>query len=153
MIYRVILTKVKLEHESGMPSLSQRQPLRAFKIDTSTSHEIELLYILTTPTDSFHKFLTMRQPDGYYLLTVSKQAVFNPAYFTYYGYAIVHKIKDMIFWENRYLQVGDLNALNLQTRDVQEEVHRVNWNRVPGTIAPQEATLEERLDRRVGIHR
>lgn len=153
MKYRIAVTKVKLENIGGLPSLTHRRPLIMFNVDTSTNQEIELLYILTAPTARFHRFLTKYQPDGYYLLTVLKQTVFNPNVFKYDGYALVRKTKDMIFWENKYMQVGTLNALNLVTRDPQEEVKRTNWYKVPGTLDIKEPTLQERLDRKKGVHR
>lgn len=153
MKYRIVLTKVHWDSNMGLPVLTHRQPIRAFTVNTTTNQEIELLYLLTSPQSAFHRFLTTRQPDGHYLVAVSKQAVFNPGYFSYYGYAVVRKIKDIIFWENKYLQVGNLNPLNLMTRDPQEEVKRTNWSKVPGTIALKEPTLEERLDSRKGVHR
>ena len=52
--------------------------------------------------------------------------------FSYCGYALFQRIKDHIQFETKYMNIGNLNASNLQSRDVKEEVRNKSNHKIPG---------------------
>ena len=101
-------------------------------------HDLQCMYKLTEPGNTLEKFLHDR-PDGKYQLVLFKQAVDNlglaqkKIVYAFAGHSLITKKKDAILWETRKFQIGTLNKYNLQTRDIQEEVKRVNYNKLPAT--------------------
>lgn len=101
-------------------------------------HDLQCMYVLTKPGNTLEKFLHDR-PDGKYQLVLFKQAVDNlgmaqkKIVYAFAGHSLITKKKDVILWETRKFQIGTLNKYNLQTRDIQEEVKRINYSKLPAT--------------------
>lgn len=101
-------------------------------------HDLQVMYLLTQPGNALEEFLHGR-PNGKYQLVLFKQAHNNiglpqdKIVYMFAGHTLITKNKDVIFWETRKFQIGMLNKYNLQTRDIQEEVKRSNYSKLPGT--------------------
>lgn len=139
--WRIHVEKVDFFEWGGSPRVI---PIKEVGIIFTTTQnreqEEELLYTLTSPNSILQQALS-REGDGWYRLAFFKQTpsakMMNLPVFGYYGYALITKRKDIIFWETKYLQVGKLNAYNLQTRDVQEEIRRGHIRDIPsGGVDP-----------------
>lgn len=134
--WRIIVQKVKLDESRGVPRILRSKPIGIIELTTGNQQqEDELLYTLTQPNSVLHKAL---EEDGVYRLVVlketpsSKLRKSNPPVFAFWGYALVSKKKDIIFWESKYFHIGHLNPRVLKTRDPQEEIRRGHVGEIPG---------------------
>ena len=114
-------------------------------IDVTTGareQEFELIDKLTTNKGAFgassdsllYKILKHYQ-DGLYRLVIYKQTNSsrmrkNPI-FAFWGYCLVSKNADMILWETRYFQCGNLVLKNLETRNPIEDTRNTNVDKIP----------------------
>ncbi len=106
------------------------------------NQEFELLDTLTTDRGNFgmpsetklYKVL-QHWPDQWYRLTIFKQSVTSRVTgsenYGFWGWWLISKNKDQIFWETRYPQCGILHPWNLERRDPVEDTRRKHVNEIP----------------------
>lgn len=138
MNYLVNVEKVWVEQREGLPFITWRKPLSPpIYTECVTASQVELLYNLTDPRMNLLNKRLESEGDGHYRLIARQQAVsgkmHNKAIFKFIGHCLVEKKKDMIFVDQKYFQVGQLNAHNIQRRDIQSDVRSKNWKYIPGT--------------------
>jgi len=137
MRYLVTVKDTKLITDMGFPFLHDGGVQGQFEVVTDTTAQVELLYILTDRNEPFMQELMMKLPDQKYRLIFEEHALIgkalNKKIYKYMGYAVVDKKQDHLLFDTKYLTIGHLNALNLQKRDIQNEVRRSNWKTVQGT--------------------
>lgn len=113
----------------------------------SGTEEIDLLYHLTSRKSPLTNMMK-KHPDGKYRMLVWRESMAShyarkhglrkqPS-FAWQGWALFTKNKDVILFDTRWFQIGNMNAYNLMTdpRDVQEEVRRKHWGEIPGGGLP-----------------
>ena len=107
-----------------------------------SEQEFELIDKLTTnrgafgaPSDSLLYKTLKKYRDGLFRLVVYKQTnsarLQNKKIYGFWGYCLISKKADMVFWETRYFQCGALNPKNLETRDPLEDTRRKNVRDIP----------------------
>ena len=122
--------KLKYHYMDGVPVIDGYTVLPEFLFVTTTGkeQEFELVDALTTnrgnfgaPSETKLYKLLKNQPDQLYRLTVFKQSVTSKIYgkpsYAFWGWNLISKNKDKIFFETRYFQQGSLHNWNLETRD------------------------------------
>lgn len=132
--WRIIVYRISMLPNT--PTIRYRNMVGVLEVTTgSKQQEDEILYVLTSPNSVLHAILNS---DGYYQLVFTKETPSSKMLnlpvkrFAFWGYAIISKHKDIIFWESKYFHVGRLNPLALQTRDIQEEQRRGHIKDIPG---------------------
>jgi len=111
-----------------------------FNVETETDVEVELLYMLAEETSELYQFINRwtEKDNSWYQIVITKLSDMSRAGFTgklkifrYKGYALFRRIKDHLQFETKYMNIGQLSAYNLQSRDVTEEVRNKSWNTIP----------------------
>ncbi len=155
MKYLIEIEQVKIEKVDGFPHIVWRRPLPHldFITECQTTAQLELLYNLTDKrTNLLHKALE-KMPDSYYRIKAREQSggakLHNNESIELYkwiGHCLIEKIKDQIFIDQKYFQIGQLNELNLKRRDVQEEVRRGHIKHSPGVHETSEGKKWKELE-------
>ena len=130
MWYRVHLNRVHfnpLDKEGKIVRVLSSGPV--FNVNTETEEKSELMQFINRWTE---------KDNSWYQLVVSKLSDASRAGFTgkinifrYKGYALFKRIKDHLQFETKYMNIGELSAYNLQSRDIKEEVRRKPWSSIP----------------------
>ena len=141
MWYRVHLNRIHfnpLDKEGKIVRVLSSGPV--FNVNTETDVECELLYMLAEEKSELMQFINRwtEKDNSWYQLVVSKLSDASRAGFTgkinifrYKGYALFKRIKDHLQFETKYMNIGELSAYNLQSRDIKEEVRRKPWSSIP----------------------
>ena len=142
MWYRVHLNRIHfnpLDKEGKFVRVLSSGPI--FNVETSSDLEVELLYMLAEDNSELMQFVKSwtEQDNSWYQLVFTKLSDASRAGFTgkmkvfsYCGYALFQRIKDHIQFETKYMNIGQLSAYNLQSRDVKEEVRNKPNHTIPG---------------------
>lgn len=155
MLYKTIIYKTYYENVEGVPMIHGNAPLFSVELNTATAQEIELLYMLVDERSHLLDKFAKDFPDGYYTFAFFQEATFSKIRnkdgqrrFKFKGYFLINKTKDHYEFVNQYMQLGNLNALNIkQGRDIKEEVRRKPWREVPGSIeTPWDKAINEDID-------
>tara|TARA_Y100000593_G_C4307400_1_gene336452 strand:+ start:2019 stop:2528 length:510 start_codon:yes stop_codon:yes gene_type:complete len=141
MWYRVHLNRIHfnpLDKEGKIVRVLSSGP--TFNVTTETNVEVELLYMLAEENSELMQFINAwtEQDNSWYQLIVTKLSDMSRAGFTgklsvfsYKGYVLFQRIKGQLQFETKYMNIGELSAYNLQSRDVQEEVRNKSWHTIP----------------------
>jgi len=142
MWYRVHLNRIHfnpLDKEGKFVRVLSSGPI--FNVETSSDLEVELLYMLAEDNSELMQFVKSwtEQDNSWYQLVFTKLSDASRAGFTgklkvfsYCGYTLFQRIKDHLQFETKYMNIGELSAYNLKSRDVQEEVRRKPNHTIPG---------------------
>jgi hypothetical protein len=141
MWYRVHLNRIHfnpLDLEGKTVRVLSSGPI--FNVETETDVEVELLYMLAEDKSELMQFINRwtEKDNSWYQLVITKLSDMSRAgltgklkVFSYKGYALFRRIKDHLQFETKYMNIGQLSAYNLQSRDVKEEVRTKAWNTIP----------------------
>ncbi len=126
--------KLRYHYQDSTPVIDSWTVLPEFiKLTTSgKEQEFELIDALTTdrgnfgaPSETKLYKLLQHQPDQLYRMVVFKQSVSSKIFgwegFAFWGWNLISKKLDKIFFETRYFQHGKLHGWNLETRDPQRD--------------------------------
>ena len=141
MWYRVHLNRIHfnpLDKEGKTIRVLSSGP--TFNVTTETNVEVELLYMLAEENSELMRFINSwtEQDNSWYQLVVTRLSDMSRAGFTgklnifsYKGYVLFQRINGHLQFETKYMNIGELSAYNLQSRDIQEEVRNKPWHTVP----------------------
>lgn len=148
MNYEIAVFEIDWFEHDGSVHFKNYQPIGLVKTHTETGLDIELLYILCNTNNSNNVLWQMlkNREDKHYMLVCAKQSPYTGRY-GYFGYSIISKRRDMIFWDNKYMNLGNMNNYNIASRDPIEEVRRGNWRKIPGGEDLQRAFKQMGLER------
>tara|TARA_R100001443_G_scaffold16819_1_gene27235 strand:- start:8745 stop:9218 length:474 start_codon:yes stop_codon:yes gene_type:complete len=142
MWYRVHLNRIHfnpLDKEGKTVRVLSSGP--TFNVTTSTDLEVELLYMLAEEKSELMQFVNSwtEQDNSWYQLVFTKLSDASRAgltgkvkIFSYMGYTLFRRLKDHLQFETKYMNIGQLSAYNLESRDVKEEVRRKHNHQIPG---------------------
>lgn len=142
MWYRVHLNRIHfnpLDKEGRTVRVLSSGPI--FNVHTETNVEVELLYMLAEENSELMQFINSwtEKDNSWYQLIVTRLSDMSRAGFTgkvnvfsYKGYVLFQRIKGHLQFETKYMNIGQLSAYNLQSRDVKEEVRNKPNHTIPG---------------------
>lgn len=133
--WRIVVQRVYLDIHDGNVKIRDRGFVGIIQSSTGLEQtEDHIIYNMVVENSPLIKLLK-NERDGKFRLIFFKQTpsgvISHKPIFGFYGYAIVSKIKDAILWDNKFFQVGNMNAYNLTLRDPKEEVRRGNICNTP----------------------
>lgn len=142
--WRVRIDFIRYYEKEGVPIVLGYYPIPdLIEVYTGeTNQEFELTDKLTTnrgaygaPSDSILYKILKNHRDGLYRLVMFKQThgarMVNKKNTAFWGYCIIEKRRDQIFWRTRYFQSGHLTKWNMDRRDITEEIRRGHNSSIP----------------------
>lgn len=144
MKYQCVLIPTRIlgtNYMTGSPILADGKAVLLLNVTTETTKGVEILYNLTDPRSDLLNKWGRQLDDGLYKLVIWRQSYAGriagqKERFAFQEWHLIRKVKDTIFMENKYPKTGYFTDQDFgdNPRDVQEEVRRVNWDYVPGTL-------------------
>jgi hypothetical protein len=135
MEYKVAVNKVNWTlNRHGLPVFFDRKTIHVFELQCGSDELIDLLYTLARENSPLENLLRFQESGNYTLVFFQKKRLANkslPPIYKYVGWAVISNRKGQIFWDTRYMNIGELNVYNLGMRDIREEVRNRNWRFVP----------------------